>query len=37
MESLNIDIQFSLHEKTNRLILQVVDQPDGIYERISDP
>jgi flagellar protein FlaG len=29
MESLNIDIQFSLHEKTNRLIVQVVDKRDG--------
>jgi flagellar protein FlaG len=29
MESLNIDIQFSLHEKTNRLIVQVVDKHDG--------
>lgn len=29
MQSLNSGIQFSLHEKTNRLIVQVVDKRDG--------
>lgn len=29
MQSLNAGIQFSVHEKTNRLIVQVVDKRDG--------
>jgi len=29
MELMNTDLQFSLHEKTNRLIVQMVDRRDG--------
>ncbi|MEG6584997.1 flagellar protein FlaG [Dendrosporobacter sp. 1207_IL3150] len=29
MELINSDIQFEVHEKTNRLIVKVVDQRDG--------